>query len=304
MTTPALSAPPGDALTPRPPKVRFRAAAALFEPVILRRAAVAAVRKLDPRVMIRIPVMFVVEIGSVITTIEFIDRPSLFVGLVTLWLWATVLFANFAEAVAEGRGKAQADTLRRARKTTVAHRLSPSGTIETVPSTQLKAGDRCVVSANQIIPGDGDVIEGIAVVDESAITGESAPVIRESGGDRSAVTGGTVVLSDQITVEITSNPGHTFLDRMIALVEGASRQKTPNEVALDILIAGMTLILLVAVVTLQPMAIYDQAIQSTAVLIALFVCLAPTTIGGLLSAIGIAGMDRMGQRDALGISRR
>jgi K+-transporting ATPase ATPase B chain len=304
MTTPALSASPGNALTPRPPKVRFRAAAALFEPVILRRAAVAAVRKLDPRVMIHIPVMFVVEIGSVITTIEFIDRPSLFVGLVTLWLWATVLFANFAEAVAEGRGKAQADTLRRARKDTVAHRLTAAGTLETVPSTQLKAGDRCVVSANEVIPGDGDVIEGIAVVDESAITGESAPVIRESGGDRSAVTGGTIVLSDQITVEITSSPGETFLDRMIALVEGASRQKTPNEIALDILIAGMTLILLVAVVTLQPMAVYDKAIQSTVVLVALFVCLAPTTIGGLLSAIGIAGMDRMVQRNVLAMSGR
>jgi len=304
MTTPALSASPGNALTPRPPKVRFRAAAALLEPVILRRAAVAAVRKLDPRVMIHIPVMFVVEIGSVITTVEFIDRPSLFVGLVTLWLWATVLFANFAEAVAEGRGKAQADTLRKARKDTVAHRLTASGTLEPVPSTQLRAGDRCVVSANQVIPGDGDVIEGIAVVDESAITGESAPVIRESGGDRSAVTGGTIVLSDQITVEITSSPGETFLDRMIALVEGASRQKTPNEIALDILIAGMTLILLVAVVTLQPMAVYDKAIQSTVVLVALFVCLAPTTIGGLLSAIGIAGMDRMVQRNVLAMSGR
>jgi potassium-transporting ATPase ATP-binding subunit len=248
--------------------------------------------------------MFVVEIGSVITTIEFIDRPSLFVGLVTLWLWATVLFANFAEAVAEGRGKAQADTLRQARKDTVAQRLTAGGTIETVPSTQLKVGDRVVVSATQVIPGDGDVIEGIAVVDESAITGESAPVIRESGGDRSAVTGGTVVLSDQITVEITSSPGETFLDRMIALVEGASRQKTPNEIALDILIAGMTLILLVAVVTLQPMAVYDKAVQSTVVLVALFVCLAPTTIGGLLSAIGIAGMDRMVQRNVLAMSGR
>ena len=304
MTIPALSASPDEALPPRPPKVRIRAAAALFEPTILRRAAVASVRKLDPRVMIHIPVMFVVEIGSVITTIEFIDSPNLFVGLVTLWLWATVLFANFAEAVAEGRGKAQADTLRNARKDTVAHRLIYNGTLETVPSTQLKAGDRCVVSANQVIPGDGDVVEGIAVVDESAITGESAPVIRESGGDRSAVTGGTIVLSDQITVEITSSPGETFLDRMIALVEGASRQKTPNEIALDILIAGMTLILLVAVVTLQPMAVYDKAIQSTVVLVALFVCLAPTTIGGLLSAIGIAGMDRMVQRNVLAMSGR
>ena len=260
--------------------------------------------KLDPRVMIRIPVMFVVEIGSVITTVEFFARPDLFVGLVALWLWATVLFANFAEAVAEGRGKAQADTLRKARKDTVAHRLRSDGTVEEIPSAQLKVGDRCVVSADQVIPGDGDVIEGIAVVDESAITGESAPVIRESGGDRSAVTGGTIVLSDQITVQVTSSPGQTFLDRMIALVEGASRQKTPNEIALDILIAGMTLILLVAVVTLQPMAVYDNAIQSTAVLVALFVCLAPTTIGGLLSAIGIAGMDRMVQRNVLAMSGR
>jgi K+-transporting ATPase ATPase B chain len=304
MTTRAVSARPGDTLPPRPPKVRLRAAAALFEPAILRRALVAAVIKLDPRTMIRIPVMFVVEIGSVITTVEFIDQPSVFVGLVTLWLWATVLFANFAEAVAEGRGKAQADTLRKARRDTAARRLRADGTLEDIPSTQLKAGDRCVVSASQVIPGDGDVIEGIAVVDESAITGESAPVIRESGGDRSAVTGGTVVLSDQITIEITSSPGETFLDRMIALVEGASRQKTPNEIALDILIAGMTLILLVAVVTLQPMAVYDKAIQSTVVLVALFVCLAPTTIGGLLSAIGIAGMDRMVQRNVLAMSGR
>ncbi len=301
MTTSALPATPDQT---RPPKVRTRPAAALFEPRILRRAAGQAFIKLDPRVMIHIPVMFVVEIGSVITTIEFIGLPDLFVGLVTLWLWATVLFANFAEAVAEGRGRAQADALRKSRKDTVAHRLRPDGTLEDVPSTQLKVGDRCVVTANQTIPGDGDVIEGIAVVDESAITGESAPVVRESGGDRSAVTGGTVVLSDRITVEITSSPGETFLDRMIALVEGASRQKTPNEIALDILISGLTLILLVAVVTLQPMAIYDHAIQSTAVLVALFVCLAPTTIGGLLSAIGIAGMDRMVQRNVLAMSGR
>jgi potassium-transporting ATPase ATP-binding subunit len=276
----------------------------MFEPAMARRAVVQAFVKLDPRVMIRIPVMFLVEIGSVITTIDFIGRPSLFVGLVAVWLWATVLFANFAEAVAEGRGKAQADTLRRSRRETVAYRLTEHGTIETVPSTELTVGDRCVVTANQVIPGDGDVIEGIAVVDESAITGESAPVIRESGGDRSAVTGGTVVLSDRIVVQITSKPGETFVDRMIALVEGASRQKTPNEIALDILIAGLTLILLVAVVTLQPMAIYDKAIQSTAVLVALFVCLAPTTIGGLLSAIGIAGMDRMVQRNVLAMSGR
>jgi potassium-transporting ATPase ATP-binding subunit len=270
----------------------------------MRRAAVAAFVKLDPRRMVKIPIMFVVEIGGVITTIEFFGRPDLFVGLVTAWLWATVLFANFAEAVAEGRGKAQADALRKTRQETMAIRLKPDGGTEEIPSTQLRAGDLVEVIAGRLIPGDGDVIEGLAVVDESAITGESAPVIRESGGDRSAVTGGTAVLSDRIVVRITSNPGETFLDRMIALVEGASRQKTPNEIALDILIAGLTLILLVAVVTLQPMAVYDHAIQSTAVLVALFVCLAPTTIGALLSAIGIAGMDRMVQRNVLAMSGR
>ena len=301
MTVPALPVLPDET---RPPKVRVRPAAALLDPAILRTAVWQALVKLNPRSMIRIPVMFLVEVGSVITTVEFAARPSVFVGLVTLWLWATVLFANFAEAVAEGRGKAQADTLRKARRDTVAYRLNTDGTTEAVPSTQLAVGDRCVVVANQVIPGDGDVIEGIAVVDESAITGESAPVLREAGGDRSAVTGGTVVLSDQIVVRITSQPGETFLDRMIALVEGASRQKTPNEIALDILISGMTLILLVAVVTLQPFAVYDKAIQSTAVLVALFVCLAPTTIGGLLSAIGIAGMDRMVQRNVLAMSGR
>ena len=288
----------------RPPKVRTRAASSLFEPAIVRRALGAAFVKLDPRQMIRNPVMFTVEIGSVVTTIEFAGRPDLFVGLVTLWLWVTVLFANFAEAVAEGRGQAQADTLRRSRKETFAYLLQPDGGTQQIPSAELRAGNLVVVTAGQAIPGDGDVVEGLAVVDESAITGESAPVIRESGGDRSAVTGGTVVLSDRIVVQITSNPGETFLDRMIALVEGASRQKTPNEVALNILIAGLTLILLVAVVTLQPMAIYDRAIQSTAVLVALFVCLAPTTIGGLLSAIGIAGMDRMVQRNVLAMSGR
>jgi potassium-transporting ATPase ATP-binding subunit len=296
-----VTAPPPES---RPPKVRTRPASSLFEPSILRRAVGEAFIKLDPRTMVRNPVMFTVEIGSVVTTIEFFGRPNVFVGLVALWLWATVLFANFAEAVAEGRGKAQADTLRRGRKETVAQLLKPDGMTQQIPSTELRAGNLVVVTAGQAIPCDGDVVEGVAVVDESAITGESAPVIRESGGDRSAVTGGSVVLSDRIVVQITSNPGETFLDRMIALVEGASRQKTPNEVALDILIAGLTLILLVAVVTLQPMAIYDKAIQSTAVLVALFVCLAPTTIGGLLSAIGIAGMDRMVQRNVLAMSGR
>ena len=297
---------------PRPPKVRTRSASSMFEPAIMRKAALEAFVKLNPRRMVRVPVMFLVEVGSIITTVQFIAKPTLFVGLITLWLWATVLFANFAEAVAEGRGKAQADTLRRSRQETSAFRLIPddsAGTtareiVEEVPSSSLRAGDQVVVEAGQVIPGDGDVIEGLATVDESAITGESAPVIRESGGDRCAVTGGTVVLSDRIVVQITSDPGETFLDRMIALVEGASRQKTPNEIALDILIAGLTLVLLVAVVTLQPIAIYSKAIQSTAVLVALFVCLAPTTIGGLLSAIGIAGMDRMVQRNVLAMSGR
>ena len=306
MNAPATGTPPGEAGSrpSRPVKDRARPGAALLEPQILRRAVLRAFVKLDPRLMVKIPVMFVVEIGSVITTIEFLVRPDLFVGLVTAWLWATVLFANFAEAVAESRGKAQADTLRRSRKETAARRLLPDGTTEVIASPQLNIGDRCVVEAGEVIPGDGDVVDGIAIVDESAITGESAPVLHESGGDRCAVTGGTLVLSDRIVVQVTSRPGETFLDRMIALVEGASRQKTPNEIALDILIAGMTLILLVAVVTLQLMAVYDKAVQSTAVLVALFVCLAPTTIGGLLSAIGIAGMDRMVQRNVLAMSGR
>jgi len=236
----AGSALPAPTRTPKPPKVRSRPTEPVFEPSILRHAVGAALVKLDPRKMVHIPVMFVVEIGSVITSIEFFFRPNLFVGLVTLWLWATVLFANFAEAVAEGRGKAQADTLRRSRRETTAWLLKPDGSSQEIPSAQLRAGNLCVVTAGQVIPGDGDVTDGMAVVDESAITGESAPVIRESGGDRSAVTGGTVVLSDRIVVRITSDPGETFLDRMIALVEGASRQKTPNELALDILIAGLT----------------------------------------------------------------
>jgi K+-transporting ATPase ATPase B chain len=288
----------GDLQQPR------RIGGGLLDPKMLWKSLPDAFKKLDPRVQLRNPVMFVVEVGSVLTTYSAIIHTSAFAWTITAWLWLTVLFANLAEAVAEGRGKAQADTLRRGRKETTARRLRPDGGTEEVPAAQLRVGDLCVVTAGQVIPGDGDVTEGMAVVDESAITGESAPVIRESGGDRSAVTGGTVVLSDRIVVRVTSEPGATFLDRMIALVEGANRQKTPNEVALDILIAGLTLILLVAVVTLQPMAVYDHAIQSTAVLVALFVCLAPTTIGGLLSAIGIAGMDRMVQRNVLAMSGR
>jgi len=283
----------------------------LFDRSIVRRALGDSFRKLDPRVQARNPVMFVVLVGSVLTTIFFLRDLSdstaaenVFAGLVALFLWFTVLFANFAEAMAEGRGKAQADTLRRTRTETMAHRRRTDGSVEEVSATQLRVGDECVVSAGEMIPSDGDVIDGVASVDESAITGESAPVIRESGGDRSAVTGGTRVLSDQIVVRITARPGETFLDRMIALVEGAERQKTPNEIALNILLAGLTIIFLLAVVTLQPFAIYSGAEQTIIVLVALLVCLIPTTIGALLSAIGIAGMDRMVQRNVLAMSGR
>ena len=278
----------------------------LWDAKIIRRALVDAVVKLDPRTMMKNPVMFVVEVGSVVTTaLLFRGKQSFAFNLqITLWLWFTVLFANFAEAMAEGRGKAQADTLRKARSETVAKRLLPNGTVETVPSAKLRSGDVVMVAANELVPGDGEIIEGVASVDESAITGESAPVIREAGGDRSAVTGGTRVLSDVIKVRITSNPGETFLDRMIALVEGAERQKTPNEIALNILLAGLTIIFLLAVVTLQPFAIYSGSPQTVFVLVSLLVCLIPTTIGGLLSAIGIAGMDRLVQHNVLAMSGR
>ena len=278
----------------------------LWDAKIIRRALVDAVVKLDPRTMMKNPVMFVVEVGSVVTTLLlFREKQSFAFNLqITLWLWFTVLFANFAEAMAEGRGKAQADTLRKARSETEAKRLLPSGCTETVPSAKLRAGDVVMVTAGELVPGDGEVIEGVASVDESAITGESAPVIREAGGDRSAVTGGTRVLSDVIKVRITSNPGETFLDRMIALVEGAERQKTPNEIALNILLAGLTIIFLLAVVTLQPFAIYSGSPQTVFVLVSLLVCLIPTTIGGLLSAIGIAGMDRLVQHNVLAMSGR
>jgi potassium-transporting ATPase ATP-binding subunit len=266
--------------------------------------------KLNPRTLAKNPVMFVVEVGAVVTTVDILDMVYRHTGnlsfpiQITLWLWFTVLFANFAEAMAEGRGKAQAETLRKARSETMARLVRPDGKIDTIPGSKLRLGDIVKVAAGEFIPGDGEVIEGVASVDESAITGESAPVIRESGGDRSAVTGGTRVLSDQITVKITSNPGETFLDRMIKLVEGAERQKTPNEIALNILLAGLTIIFLLAVVTLQPMAIYSGSPQSIFVLISLLVCLIPTTIGGLLSAIGIAGMDRVVQRNVLAMSGR
>ncbi len=278
----------------------------LWDARIIRRALFDAVVKLDPRTMMKNPVMFVVEVGAVLTTVLlFREKQSFAFNLqITLWLWFTVLFANFAEAMAEGRGKAQADTLRKARSETEAKRLVANGATETIPSSKLRSGDVVMVAAGELVPGDGEVIEGVASVDESAITGESAPVIREAGGDRSAVTGGTRVLSDVLKVRITSNPGETFLDRMIALVEGAERQKTPNEIALNILLAGLTIIFLLAVVTLQPFAIYSGSPQTVFVLVSLLVCLIPTTIGGLLSAIGIAGMDRLVQHNVLAMSGR
>jgi K+-transporting ATPase ATPase B chain len=287
----------------------------LFDSSILGRATADSFRKLAPRHVAKNPVMFVVEIGSVLTTLIFArdllqrsstGAPLWFTGAVSVWLWFTVIFANFAEAVAEGRGKAQADTLRKMRKETTARRLlaGTSGKEETVPSSLLRKGDRVVVDAGQLVPGDGEIIEGIASVDESAITGESAPVIRESGGDRSAVTGGTKVLSDRIVIRIAVDPGESFLDRMIGLVEGASRQKTPNEIALHILLVGLTLIFLFACVTLVPLAAYSTIKLSATVIVALLVCLIPTTIGGLLSAIGIAGMDRLLQKNVIAMSGR
>jgi K+-transporting ATPase ATPase B chain len=285
---------------------------AVWNWLIVKRAIVDSFVKLNPRAMMKNPVMFVVEVGSVLTTLQLVYglfRPVAgvtnpkFELQITLWLWFTVLFANFAEAMAEGRGKAQADNLRKSRTETTAKRLV-NGKFEIVNAIALRKDDVVLVVAGEFIPGDGEIIEGVASVDESAITGESAPVIRESGGDRSAVTGGTRVLSDQIKIRITSNPGETFLDRMIALVEGAERQKTPNEIALNILLAGLTIIFLLAVVTLQPFAIYSGARQTIFVLVSLLVCLIPTTIGGLLSAIGIAGMDRLIQHNVLAMSGR
>jgi potassium-transporting ATPase ATP-binding subunit len=306
MATALVPPPPVGDSTSLIPKKAPRARP-LFDPPIVKRAIGDSFRKLNPRAMMKNPVMFVVEVGAALTTILTIRDFAIHAGdlwftfQITLWLWFTVLFANFAEAMAEGRGKAQADTLRKTKTETTARRLV-NGKQEIIAATQLRSGDIVRVEIGETIPGDGDVIEGIATVDESAITGESAPVIRESGGDRSAVTGGTKVLSDWIKVKITSNPGETFLDRMIALVEGAERQKTPNEIALNIVIAGLTLVFLLAVVTLQPFAVYSGASPSVAVLISLLVCLIPTTIGGLLSAIGIAGMDRVMQHNVLAMS--
>jgi len=276
----------------------------LFDRQILKEASWASVLKLDPRVQIKNPVMFVVLIGSVVTFVESIAHPTLFDWSITVWLFLTVLFANFAEAMAEGRGKAQADALRRMRSETEARRVLAGGGEQRVPASELQKDDCVVCEAGDLIPSDGEIIEGIASVDESAITGESAPVIRESGGDRSAVTGGTKVLSDRIVVRITAERGHTFLDRMIQLVEGANRQKTPNEIALTILLAMLTIIFLPVVVVLQPFGHYAGAVVSVVILVALLVCLIPTTIGALLSAIGIAGMDRLVQRNVLAMSGR
>jgi potassium-transporting ATPase ATP-binding subunit len=307
---------------PSRPVSPHRVQAGLLDPKMLWQSTPDALRKLNPLTLYKNPVMFIVEVGAVFTTVIAIADPSVFAWLIVVWLWLTVLFANLAEAVAEGRGKAQADALRRAKTDTIARRLVDNrdyeGATEPVPAPQLQLGDVVVVEAGEMIPGDGDVVDGIASVDESAITGESAPVIRESGGDRSSVTGGTRVLSDRIVVEITQRPGESFIDRMIALVEGASRQKTPNEIALNILLASLTIIFLLATVTLQPMAIFAKVnqpgIPNTAaldtngitgiVIVSLLVCLIPTTIGALLSAIGIAGMDRLVQRNVLAMSGR
>ncbi len=299
-TPPESRAPHGDAPAGRP-STEGRVGAGLFSPAQLIASLPEAFRKLDPRVMVKSPVMFVVWIGSVLTTVfSFTDPGDWFGWTISAWLWLTVLFANLAESVAEGRGKAQADTLRKAKTDTIARRAD--GT--TVPGTELIVGDLVVCEAGDVIPGDGDVVEGVASVDESAITGESAPVIRESGGDRSAVTGGTKVLSDRIVVRITTKPGETFIDRMINLVEGAARQKTPNEIALNVLLASLTVVFLLACATLPPFADYAGTSLTLVVLVALLVCLIPTTIGALLSAIGIAGMDRLVQRNVLAMSGR
>ncbi|MET8426075.1 potassium-transporting ATPase subunit KdpB [Nocardia sp. NPDC004860] len=320
MSTPTLDSAPAEQAHGKPKR---GVSAGLFDPKMLVKSLPDAVKKLDPRIMWRNPVMLIVEIGAVWSTILALVHPTFFAWAIVVWLWLTVIFANLAEAVAEGRGKAQADTLRKAKTDTIARRLvnwSPGARVveEQVAAPDLQRGDYVVVEAGQVIPGDGDVVEGIASVDESAITGESAPVIRESGGDRSAVTGGTTVLSDRIVVEITQEPGGSFIDKMIALVEGASRQKTPNEIALNILLAALTIIFVFAVATLQPLAIFskvnnpgvgdNQALDINGVtgivMVSLLVCLIPTTIGALLSAIGIAGMDRLVQRNVLAMSGR
>ncbi|MEN6441983.1 MAG: potassium-transporting ATPase subunit KdpB [Syntrophobacter sp.] len=280
----------------------------LFDTEIMSRAVFESVKKLNPRLMVKNPVMFVTEVGAAITTFALLfgqsSEPVLFSLQVTLWLWFTVLFANFAEAVAEGRGKAQANELRKTRTKTVANRLLPDGSMGKAPADELRKGDLVYISAGEIIPADGEISEGVATVDESAITGESAPVIREAGGDRSAVTGGTRVLSDWIKVRVTADPGESFLDHMIRLVEGATRQKTPNEIALTILLSALTIIFLLAIMTFKFFGIYSNVSFSITVLVALLVCLIPTTIGGLLSAVGIAGIDRLVQKNVLATSGR
>ncbi|MGH9006391.1 MAG: potassium-transporting ATPase subunit KdpB [Acidimicrobiales bacterium] len=301
MTITALSPQPAS----QPPMARGVAQArGLFDREILAQATIGALKKLDPRVQVKNPVMFVVLVGTLVTLVEAIAHPSLFSWSITIWLFLTVIFANFAEAMAEGRGKAQAETLRRMRAGTEARRLLPDGSEERVPASALVKGDMVVCEAGDLIPSDGEITQGVASVDESAITGESAPVIRESGGDRSAVTGGTKVLSDRIVVRITAERGQTFMDRMIGLVEGANRQKTPNEIALTILLAALAIVFLPVVVVLQPFGHYLGASVSVVILVALLVCLIPTTIGALLSAIGIAGMDRLVQRNVLAMSGR
>jgi len=307
---PPAEPPPGPAVVPAKSNKREKNAG-LFNAAIFRRAVIESFTKLTPRQMSKAPVLFVVYVGSIWSTVIFLRdvwhnsaATNVFEALVLAFVWFVVLFGNFAEALAEGRGKAQADTLRKTRQDTVAHVLESDGTITDMGSNQLAVGQKCVVEAGELIPGDGDVVEGMALVDESAITGESAPVIRESGGDRSAVTGGTRVLSDRIVIEVSAAAGDTFLDRMINLVEGADRQKTPNEIALQALLCALTLVFVLAVATLQPFAIYSGAPQGIIVLVALVVALAPTTIGALLSAIGIAGMDRMIQHNVLAMSGR
>ncbi|MGW2206116.1 potassium-transporting ATPase subunit KdpB [Streptomyces sp. NPDC001774] len=310
---PTPSAPATPPRYPAPaPKRRRSAQGGLLDPVQLVKCFPDAVRKLHPRALVRNPVLLVVGVGSVLTTLSAVFNPSVFTWVISVWLWLTVIFANLAEAVAEGRGKAQAESLRKARTDTVALRLKhwrygtdlDRAETEAVAATDLQLFDFVLVEAGELIPADGDVVDGVAAVDESAVTGESAPVIRESGGDRTGVTGGTTVLSDRIVVRVTSRPGHRFMDRMIALVEGASRQKTPNEVALNILLAALTVVFVLVVVAIQPMAAYSGAAPSTTVLVALLVTLIPTTIGALLSAIGIAGMDRLVQRNVLAMSGR
>src|SRR5450755_74728 len=281
-----------------------RIGAGVFNPASLWKALPSALRALDPRVMWHNPVMFVVEVGAAISTVLCFTEPSVFVISVTVWLWLTVLFANLADAVAEGRGKAQAASLRASRDTAIARKLDAQGHESRVAAADLRVGDLVVCEANDIIPGDGDIVEGVASVDESAITGESAPVVRESGGDRSSVTGGTRVLSDRIVIRITTEPGQSFIDRMIALVEGSVRQKTPNEIALNILLASLTIVFLLVVIALQPMSDFANSPQSIVILVSLLVCLIPTTIGALVSAIGVAGMDRLVQHNVLAMSGR